>query len=325
MKLKIPEKILFTFLRTNFGEVKQTATGEWRVNTPFASDKKHHLYIEPKKGVLFDFKTGYKGDIIGFIAEFLQIQRKDVFPTLIKEYSQKGDISEFAYEDYIEKVQDLVLPNGLHFFSDEIQSPIRDQAYQYLLNRDIPEENIQELGYIYDPGSEYDRTIFIPFIEGGRIVYFTARFFTPKGDKRYQNPHGFNSKQFVYNFDKLQDTVFIFEGVMDAISLKGQVGTAMLSGDLGREQAIKILSKAPSTIVFVPDNDETGERTLERNIELLMKYKPPSLDLRILTYKIEGAKDFNESKEHYIYLMKCKEWQPKDLSRLIKPRKSTTI
>jgi DNA primase len=325
MKFKIPLKILLNFLKTNFGEVKTTATGEWRVNSPFASDNKQHLYIEPNKGVVFDFKSGFKGDVISFISEFLQIGKKDVIPTLLKEYGLKGEFNDLRVEDYVNKAEDLVLPKGLKFFSEEKHGIIRDQAYNYLLNRGIPEENIQEFGYVYEPNTEFDRTVFIPFFENGRIVYFTARDFTGKNFKRYTNPHGVNSKQFVYNYDRIEDTVFIFEGVLDAISLQGQVGTAMLSADIGREQCIKILNRAPNTIVFVPDNDETGEKTLQRNINLLMKFKPPSLDFKIKIYRIKDAKDFNESGEHHIYLMKCEDYKPKDLRKAFSPRKSTII
>lgn len=325
MRFKIPEKILLSFLRANLGEVKITSSGEWRINSPFTEDRKFHLYIEPNKGLVFDFKTNYKGDIIAFIATFLQIERRNVIPTLLREYGQKGDLENFYIEDYINKSENLVLPQGLHFFTDQTKSPIRDMAYSYLISRDIPEENIKELGYIYEPQTEFDRTIFIPFYERGRIVYFTARDFTGKNFKRYTNPSGIDSKQFVYNYDKIQDILFIFEGVLDAISLRGQVGTAMLSADLGREQAIKILSRAPNTIVFVPDNDKTGAETLERNINFLLKFKPPSLNLKILTYKIKDVKDFNETKEHHIYLKKCEEYNPKDISKIIKIKRSTII
>ena len=129
----------------------------------------------------------------------------------------------------------------------------------------------------------------------------------------------------MYNHDKIEDVLFIFEGVMDAISLQGQVGTAMLSADIGREQCIKILNRAPNTIVFVPDNDEAGEKTLERNINLLMKFKPPSLNLKVLIYKVEDAKDFNESKQNHIFLMKCEKWQSKDIRKAINLKKSTII
>ena len=320
MAFKIPQKILLSFLKSNFGEVKVTATGEWRVNSPFASDRKQHLYIHPDKGVVFDFKTGYKGDLIGFIAEFTQLGRKSVIPYLVKEFGQKGDLESFNLENFIDKEEQLEIPQGLKFFTEQSNSPIREQAYNYLVSRKIPEENIKELGYIYEPGSWFDRTIFIPFYESGRIVYFITRDFTEKSDKRYKNPHGLDSKQYVYNIDKIKDTLFIFEGVMDAISLRGQVGMPLLSADIGIKQCIKILNKAPKTIVFVPDNDDTGRRTLSENIRKLLYYKPPSLDLKILTYEIKNAKDFNEecvlTGDHYIYLAKCKEYKPKDVSKI---------
>lgn len=312
------------FLRTHLGEVKKSGTGEWRVNSPFTSDKKFHLYIEPNKGLVFDFKSGFKGTVVSFVAEVLQITKQEVIPILFREYGVAGIVVPEKIEDLIEKDEGLVLPAGLHFFTENNVSPIRDQAYNYLVERQIPEENIKELGYIYDPGSEFDRTIFIPFYENGRIVYFVARDFTGKANKRYTNPHGINTKQFLYNYDRIDDRVFIFEGVMDALSLRGQVGTAMFSADLGRDQAIKIFHRGVSTVCFIPDNDETGRKTLDKNIRTLISFKPPSVNLKIYIYRVKGAKDFNESGEHYIFLQTCEEYKPNDIQQ-INPKRSTLI
>ncbi len=59
--MKIPERLLLQFLSSNF-TIKKTSSGEIRINSPFSQDKKYHLYIEPKKGVFNDFKTGEKGE-----------------------------------------------------------------------------------------------------------------------------------------------------------------------------------------------------------------------------------------------------------------------
>jgi hypothetical protein len=310
MRIKVPENIIKAFLESNFGRIKETSTGEWRINSPFEVDKKMHLYIHPKKALVMDFKSGYKGTFTDFVATFLSIPKNQVLPLLLKEYSNRTDLENFKIEEYIDKSPELVLPEGLHFFVDEPTGPIRDQAYNYLVGRHIPEENIQDLGYVYAPGTEFDRTIFIPFYECGSLVYFTTRDFTGTNRLRYSNPHGINSKRYIYNYDRLQqDCIFVFEGVFDAISLRPpQNGTAILSADLNRDQAIRILEKAPYKVVFVPDNDETGKKTLEKNIRLLLRYKPPSISPEVLVYEIKDAKDFNETLRCEIRVEECKKF-----------------
>ena len=316
MKLKIPASIIKSFLVDNFDAVKETSTGELRVNSPFAFDNKFHLYINPEKGVVHDFKTDYGADFVSFVAEFLQINKTNATTHLIKNYSGRSHITDFSLSEYIETSAELEIPKDLKFFSQQKHGIMRRIAYSYLDRRGIPKKIINDLGYIYNQESEYNKTIFVPFYENGELVYFITRDFTNKNVIRYNNPRGLNSKKFVYNIDEIEDTVFIFEGVFDALMLENQVGTAMLSADLGKEQAVKILSKAPKNIIFVPDNDETGMNTLEKNINLFLKYKPPSLDINIFVYYIKKAKDFGETGKNSIDISECIIWKKRDLTRL---------
>jgi hypothetical protein len=308
--MTIPKSIIKSFLENNFGEIKQTSTGEYRINSIYEDDNKFHLYINTEKGVFNDFKSGESGTLLKLISEFIGIPKNKVFYHLIKEYSNKEDLKKFTIIEDKRKTLTLELPEGLTFFSENTTGIIRDQAWNYLESRGIPRKNIMDLGYIYCPVSEYDRTIFVPFYENGEIVYFITRDFTEKNLIRYRNPTGFNSKSFVYNIDKIEKEVFIFEGIFDALMLENQIGTAMLSADLGKEQVIKIWNKTPENIIFVPDNDFTGIRTLENNIKTILKYKPPSLvRSNILVYNIPNKyKDFGEAGRHNIDINECKEY-----------------
>jgi hypothetical protein len=305
--LKIPRQTLISFLENNFGEIKETSTGEIRINSPYANDNKFHLYINPEKGVFNDFKSGESGSIISFISNYLSIPKNKVMSTIINEYTNRIDLKEMVLKrEKLEEKTNLEIPSGLTFFSEKSTGIIHDRAWNYLENRGIPRHNILNLGYIYEPGSEYNKTIFIPFYENSNLVYYITRDFTGENFLRYNNPHGINSKNFVYNIDKIEKEVFIFEGVFDALMLGKQVGTAMLSSEIGREQIIKIWNRAPESIIFVPDSDETGKRTLNRNIKMMIKFKPPSLDAKISIYYIdERYKDFGETGKNFIDINDC--------------------
>jgi len=223
------------------------------------------------------------------------------------------EVKQEKREDDGEK-QVLELPAGLKFFSGPGKGFAKRRAVEYLYRRKIPRENIKKLGYVYEPGTLYNNTIFFPFWENGKIVYFTTRdytgsraFLTEDGERRdirYIAAKGLNSHDFVYNYDEIKEggDLFIFEGLMDALSLEHQVGTATLTSTLGDRQAIKIWDRAPGRIILVPDNDKAGRDNLIRNYRKLLFHRPPSLsDSEVLKYDLpNGVKDFNESGLHYI-------------------------
>ena len=307
MNFKIPPNVIISFIESEFNSIKTTSSGEYRVNSPFANDTKHHLYINPKKGVVNDFKSGFSGSFIQFAKEFFDIKDdRNVIKILLENYSGKH-IENIA--DIAKVISTLEIPDSINFFSEKKDGLIRNIAYDYLLNREIPEKNINELGYIYNEDSEYHQMIFVPFFENGNIVYFICRDYTRHNIKRYNNPLGLNSKEFVYNVDKIKENgdVFIFEGLFDALMLEEQVGTAMLSSDLGKKQAVKIIDKIPRNVIFVPDNDEAGKKSLQKNINLFLKYKPSSVDINVFVYYIGDAKDFGETGKHHIDIRECVE------------------
>lgn len=317
MRFKIPENMAISFIQDHFGnEYKLTTTGEYRINSPFIQDKKMHLYISPRLGLVNDFKSGFHGTFAHFVSTYLGISNNAVLPFLIRNYSVKRSILEFIKDEDKESANNIVVPDCVTFFNDlnEIGIVCR-QALKYLINRGIPTNNIKKLGYINDPGNEYGMSIFVPFFEDYRIVYFITRRFI-SGEPRYSNPHNIDSKQFVYNIDEIEEggDIFIFEGIFDALSLNRQIGTAMLSADLGDKQAVKIFDKAPKNIIVVPDNDETGRNKLNNNIKTLLKYKPPSLDTKIYVYEFDNVKDFNETNKHYIDILECKLWTGKTIN-----------
>lgn len=220
------------------------------------------------------------------------------------------EVKKYEKEDEDKKLE---IP-PVKFFTEPGKGFAKTKAIKYLAKRGIPKNNIKKLGYVYEPGNLYNNTIFFPFWENSRIVYFTTRDFTGRrfiynedGEKRelrYIAAKGFNSHDFVYNIDEIKEEgdLFIFEGLMDALSLGEQIGTATLTSTIGDKQAIKIWDKAPGRIILVPDNDKAGKNNLIRNYRKLLFHRPPSLsDREVLKYDLpDGYKDFNETGMHHI-------------------------
>lgn len=308
--MKIPETLLMKFLSDNF-EIKQTSTKEVRINSPFKEDRKFHVYIEPSKSVFTDYKNQDSGSMEKFIAQYLDIPMNQVIATLIKEYGLSFGEFDFSFvNNFILKkeveeceiIKDFINnEKGLVFFNQEEEiGKYGKSVLEYLEKRRINNKYIPNMGYIYDQRSDYDKRLIIPFFEDGFLVYFIARDTTGKSFLRYKNPPKLDTKEFVLNIDDINDELVICEGALDALSFhEDQVATAMCSGDLGVKQIRKIINKTPRKIIYVPDQDETGMKKMNKNINELLYYYPPSLDLDIYIFNIpKPFKDFNEFKQN---------------------------
>ena len=315
MKYKVPRQIIENFIIGTF-DYKTTASGEFRINSIYDSDNKYHMYVNPENGMFKDFKSNIGGSFTRLISDYFQMDNRIAILHVLRKYSANtGFIFE---EEQAKKINaELKIPEGLTWFKNYEKGFIGDQALRYLFGRNIEPNVINEFGYIYNPGEDNDKTIFIPFYENGELVYYICRSFLKDPFRRYVNPVGIDSKQFVYNIDLVEDEVFIFEGVFDAITLKDQVGVAMLSADLGKNQAMMIMDKAPKVVVFIPDNDETGASTLEKNIKLLLEHKAPSVATKILVYEIKGFKDLNASGITEIDLKDCIDYRSYLMSKMM--------
>ena len=299
--MKIPKNIIISFLEDEFGNIKYSGN-EIRINSPLYNDRKYHFYVNAEKGVWHDFREGAGGSLIDFISDHLSLSYKETIKYLITTY-YKGQDKEEVVEELAEK-KELVIPEGIYYFKDLDSGLVYEQAISYLRKRKIPEAKIQKLGFIYKNSSPFHKTIFIPFIENGKLIYFITRDFSGYSKIRYKNPEGFDSKEFVYNIDNINGgTLFIFEGIFDSMMLENQVGTALLSADISDRQIKKIIQKNVKKVVFVVDKDDTGRKTLLRNVNLFKQY---AFDIEFYVYDNYEGKDFNESGMHYIDEGKCR-------------------
>ena len=293
--MKIPSQIIENYIYANFNPVKKSGT-ELHFNTPFSQDGKLRLYVHPDTSTWYDQKNQRGGSFSKFVSEYEDINEKEVYFFLIKEYS--NGLKEFLVEEEKERIkQKLEIPSGLTLFAEAKKSIIAEQAVRYLLSRKISKENILQMGYFFDPNNtEWSKRIFIPFYENNELVYFIGRAFD-NNKLRYNTPKNQDSKEFVFNIDKIENEVAICEGVFDALSIDNITATAMLSADIGVKQVQKIIDKGVEKIVVIPDTDETGNATLQKNIDKIIYYTPPSLNVSIMIFNIpKPFKDFNEYK-----------------------------
>lgn len=284
---------------------------EYNFSSPFFADRGKRLYVNCDTGKWYDFHEGIGGNFPSFVAQYLDIPYNDAckllesdFTTLnTKEVDIRDIIAAINQEQPDEPEEAETEPLDVHpIMFDEVDELDDDgeEAIRYLQQRKI---NPSGLGYFPRSDSEYSGRIFIPFYENGELVYFLARSYIGS-ELRYKNPPGL-SADVIFNYDNIDDTVVIFEGAFDAMSLENYPGTAILSNKLKEGQAKKLMGVSTiKNVVFVPDKDEKSEtrklilNNMIANYDMLNKYRKLSRKMKFYVYNIpDGYKDFNEYKQ----------------------------
>ena len=296
---KIPPELLLNFFDAEFNIKKTSDANEIRINSIYNQDTKFHCYINLQKGVYCDYKmSGLEegtGSVLKLIKNYLDLDStRQVLQYVILNYGTpvqkqkaeqlqiKGNVIEnFLKEDKPSKIKGN---NGI--FCKTVRA--------YLEERKISEKYIDRMMYVLNDDSRYDKRVIIPYFENGEFVYFQARSLEKEAKLRYINPVGIDTKEFVFNIDDINDELIICEGPFDAMSMDEQAATCMCSGDLGIKQIEKIIAKKPNYIIYARDNDETGSRTMKKNIGKLIMY---GYDKPIYLFEMpEHIKDLNELK-----------------------------
>lgn len=286
---------------------------EYNFSSPFFSDRGKRLYVNCDSGKWYDFHEGIGGSFPTFVAQYLEIPYSDAVKLLESDFTNhvasKIDIRDIIatinqeQKEEVKETEEVSDPLDVHpimFDSCDDLDYDGEEAIRYLQNRKI---SVNGLGYFPRSDKNYSGRIFVPFYENELLVYFLARSYIGS-ELRYKNPAGLDAS-YVFNYDKIEDTVVIFEGVFDALSLDNYVGTAILSNKLKDGQAERIMGiKSVKNIIFVPDKDEDVDtrktilNNLIYNYDLLNRYKKISRKVNFYVYDIpEGYKDFNEYKQ----------------------------
>lgn len=328
----INSQTILNFIQDNFPGFNQKGD-EINFNSPFFPDKKKRLYVNTSTGKWYDQHDQRGGNFISFVSEYLGVNYNDAETILESDYKTysvnnlvdirdllMGNMSEPVVLNEDVQILDPLDINPIMFNEVDELDEDGELALEYLQNRKI---DVKHLGYFPKSDKLYGGRIFIPFYENGELVYFLARSYIGS-ELRYKNPAGL-ATDCVFNFDNIEDTVVIFEGAFDAMSLDNYTGTAILSNKMKEGQANRLMSiEKLRNVIFVPDKDEKKEtrklilNNLIYNYELLNKYKIPSREINFYVYDIpDGYKDFNEYKvktgNGKIFIKDCKKFSKAEI------------
>lgn len=316
--MKIPTSLIQTFVTSEFNP-KLNSSNEYIIKSPFVDDRKGKLYINKNDGRWIDFKGGDAGSFLKFVREYMGFNsNSEAVKYLVDNYDFKVEpVLKEEKEDINAKkiLKDFILKDKPKLFGDVSRlGPFGKKAYEYVRARKLEEEYYSKLGYIFNPSSKFDKRIFIPFFENYKLVYFITRAVDPKNLIRYMNVDKLDSKNYVFNIDKINEEAIICEGTFDAMSITSdQAATCLLSADIGVKQMEKLFERDVKAIIYVPDNDETGHRKMAANIKKILTYCPYS-GMKIYVYNLpDHIKDLNELKiktgKNYILKKECDLWK----------------
>ena len=174
-------------------------------------------------------------------------------------------------------------------------------ARDYLAKRGFGQETVQAFGIGYD--SE-ENSIVIPINDGyGKPVGFSRRFLEPGTGPKYKNSRNdevFNKGHLLYNLDMARKhaaaSLIVLEGYFDVLSAwqSGYKNSVAICKDTLTEDQAGLITKIckGKRVVLVPDNDETGMKSVLTNRDLLRASDPEVLIL--VAPPPEGCKDLND-------------------------------
>lgn len=293
----IPKKILLNFLENNFQIKPTNSENEIRINSFFTDDKEFKLYISLEKQVFICFKSDVRGSVKYLISQFLNIPVGLVEERILTDYNfneddynfkENLDIKEYKLESYL---KNLVL------FKDKKIGYFGKLCLKYLLDRKVPLNYIKKCGYFFDDFDKLNKRIFLPFFEENKLVYFLARSLNSK--LRYLNIEGFKARNYLFNYDEIENKCCLTEGIFDALSINNIKGTCITGAEISVNQITKLLERNVKEIIYVPDNDKTGKENIIKNLDKIIFNYPSTFVPQIWIYENKDYKNFKDFNEFY--------------------------
>lgn len=255
--------------RIGIHPTKQNGSNLW-YKSPFRNEKEPSFKVNRNINQWHDFGSGDKGSIIDLA---MKLHRTDSVSEALRAIEQAVPHSQTHNSSFSFRRQEL---------SNEISNieikPLTHPALIQLLNQ---RKIAVELARQY--GKEVHYTL-------KEKSYFAVAFPNDKGGYETLNPYfkGCLPPKEITTFDRQTQTVHLFEGFMDYLSLltmqarQTDVSAVVLNSITNLEKAVSFLSKHTQINAFF-DNDEAGQQALKK----LQKLNLPVSDIskRYAEYK----------------------------------------
>lgn len=181
---------------------------------------------------------------------------------LIKKYGNRQQLKIYnvlSPEEHKPKIVNrtkLKLPEGFTLFKDSNpRYPVYKQAYNYLKNRGITDQMIENFGIGFcGTGSHSGRIIIPSYNKKGELNYYIARSWSPNTKAKYKNPD--SPKDEIIFWESLVDwdkDIYLVEGAFDGVFLPNPI--PMLGKHLSTLLFDTLYEKANGNIIICVDGD----------------------------------------------------------------------
>ena len=293
--------------------------GDMWAPCPFHQEKNASFHVDDQKGFYYCFGCHAKGDAISFVKETENVNFIEAVEILAKEAGlqmpeQDPQAKEkSSYRDELFKIMDL----SVRFYQRSLSSAkgarareyidsrkltseiidefelgfapnSRTELFDYLLDKNIPEQQIIDTGMCLRPddgGAVYDRfrdRIMYPIRDSrGRCIAFGGRAMSQNANAKYLNSPEtklFDKGRSLYNFStarsalSTKSSLIVAEGYMDVIALSQasfKASVAPLGTAITKDQLALIWRISPSPVVAL-DGDRAGVNAAYRLIDLAL-------------------------------------------------------
>ena len=247
--IKLSKQQIVQYLESKF-DVVNAADNEKRIDCPFCSDSKKHLYVNVSKGVVHCHKCGYSSSFIALVEKIEERPIKNLH-SLFSEISTRIENFSERVKAGLQKKKKLEtnrnfarFPQGYSRLNLKSLSWFGKLAADYLHSRGFDDDKIVKYKLGYCTKGRFAGRVIIPVFEKDRLVYYIGRSISSSG-KKVLNPSKEEcggASQFLFNYDlaKDYDEIILCEGAFDAITI-GDDAVAFFGKEMSDAQLQKIL------------------------------------------------------------------------------------
>jgi hypothetical protein len=226
---------------TNLGEPLRTKNKhEQFYKCPYHDDKTGHLGVNTKLGIYHCFKCNISGRVKDLeipVSNFDEFVENKLRP------DQGRTIASSRASRLVE------LPYGCKLVSVQSGLPYRYLSYREITDREM---NLYRLHYCSE--GPFGGRIIIPIYEEEKLVYFVGRTYLG-GTPKYLNAPVSKEEILFKTFEGNQETVFVTEGIFDALRVGKAFPAVSLLGKVATKAQIKKLAELADEIIIMLDND----------------------------------------------------------------------
>ena len=239
------------------------------VSCPFHKDKSPSMGIDVTRGVVHCFSCSWSGSIEKLYKDLTNRNLRKELVYIDDPFTSYSSSLNFQYITDDTRLKDIYINADLSLMRDAYTDPA---CAAYLRKRGIPESVAKSMGFKYAEEmlintNKFKNRLLIPVYEEGRLISIEGRRILDNDEVKVLYPRN-SSVNTLFDIDNLDtsSTVYAVEGLMDLAVLRTsdtfKNSTSIFGANITKRQ-LELLKRFPK-IVYIPDSDAAGEKTVEK-------------------------------------------------------------